>query len=180
MQKLDVDFATFRRVICEQVRLITGCVCIKEEPNQSDAPRPDLPYFGYKITSPGVPMGDANFQDSNGGQDFSYGTQMKMSVSFHCYALDQDEAYNKMMLFQMALNTNPIQESFRRKGLAIWDWGTVADLSALLNTGYQGRTQFDVQFGYAANLISTVGTIDTIDITGHADQNEIDLEIIKP
>ena len=89
-----------------------------------------------------------------------------MSVSFHVYALDKDQAYNYMALWQACLDQFTTQEWLRRAGIAVWLIGNVADLSQLLNTGYEGRTQMDVQFGIASNLTEDLGAIEKVAVTG--------------
>lgn len=178
-----VDFSDIRKTLVAEVAKITGLVCIREEPSTPDAPRPPLPYFGYKITTPGEAKGEAVLQAPDGPYapgstaKFNYGQQMKMIVSFQCYAKDQDDAYSYMVLWQNALNLDNVLEELRRKGLAVWDYGNVADLSALLNTGYEGRSQLDVNFGYASNLGADLGAIEATEITGEVDNNGVNNEL---
>ena len=127
MQQLPVNFSNIRKAIVDAVQKTTGLTCIRSEPSTSDAPRPALPYFSYKITSPGIQHGDANIGYSS-GTEFSYSTQMEMVVSFQCYAVDQDDSYSYLHLWQQSLNTYSTMEKLRQNGLAVWDIGTVADL----------------------------------------------------
>lgn len=170
--KPPVDFGKFRELLVREVTKVTGLVCIRNEPVVPNAPRPELPYFGYKMTSPAIQKGDSNIEFQS-GQEFNYGTQMQMVVSFNCYAKDQDDANSFMHLWQQALNMANIQEDLRKGGLALWDYAKVADLSALLNTGYEGRAQMEVNFGYASNLSANLGTIDIVEIQGTIDPDLI-------
>lgn len=174
--KPPISYALIRKTIVAQITRITGILCIRNEPVVSDAPRPKLPYFAYKITTPGMAMGEASF-DHVSGETFNYGQQFKIVVSVNLYAQDQDQAYDLMFLLQQSLNLQTVMEEFRKAGMAIWDFGNVVDLSILLNTGYEARTQLDVHFGIASNLTDDEGTIDTAQVEGTVD-TEAGTEII--
>lgn len=177
IQKPPVNYADIRKNLVLMVKRMTGLTCIRREPSESDAPRPQLPYMSYKITSPGVARGEADFDYTGTGTLFNYGQQLKMTVSFQLYAKDQDEAYSLMCLFQQSLNKQTVLEQFRVFGLAVWDFGNVADLTALLNTGYEARTQLDVFFGLASNLTDDQGAIESVVIEGTLDSDVIDFKI---
>lgn len=105
-----------------------------------------------------------------------------MSLSFHCYAEEHESAYNFMALWQSALELKGVQEDLRKVGIAVWIIGNVADLSQLLNTGYEARAQMDVQCGLAINLVETLGTVGTVNIDGTIDKGNstLDLEFTVP
>ena len=88
-----------------------------------------------------------------------------MTVSFNCYGESHEEAYNYMQLWNSALDLENIQEDLRRAGIAVWVIGNVADLSQLLNTGYEGRAHMEVTFGIAVNLTSDLGAMESVDVT---------------
>ena len=75
-----------------------------------------------------------------------------------------------MGALQGFLDQVPTQAVLRKAGIAVWLLGAVADVSALLNTGYEGRAQMDVQFGIASNMIGTsaedLGAIEKVTTTG--------------
>lgn len=98
-----------------------------------------------------------------------------MTVSFQCYGNSHEEAYNYMSLWQTSLDLQNIQEILRSAGIAVWTIGTVADLSSLLNTGYEGRANMDCTFGLAFNLESDLGAIETVPVQGTitTDQNKV-------
>lgn len=95
-----------------------------------------------------------------------------MSISFHCYAAQPEDAYNLMATWQAELDEPTTQEVLRRALIAVWTIGGVADLSQLLNTGYEARSQMDVQFGVASNLEKDLGSIEHIEIAGDVDTNQ--------
>lgn len=170
--KFPVDFVLIRKTIANEIQKVTGLIAVREEAIIAEkTERPKLPYFGFKITTPAAKSGDdskQNVLDGNGNPTTKWnsGGVRQMSVSFDCYATSQEEAYNYMGLWQTALDLENIQEDLRRVGIAVWIIGTVADLSQLLNTGYEGRAHMDCQFGIAMNLVSDLGEMDTVTVNG--------------
>lgn len=153
---------------------------ITEEPETQNWPRPTLPYISMKIIVPGARFGDdtiTNVPDSQGNPTtiFNSGGPRMMTVSFHCYGISHEQAYDYMSLWQSSLDLQNIQELLRKSGIAVWTIGTVADLSSLLNTGYEGRAHLDSTFGVAFNLESDLGAIESVPVKGTitTDQNEV-------
>ena len=173
---LPFNFTPFRVALVREVTRVTGLVCIREEPVVPNAPRPPtgLPYFSFKVTTPGTHLGYSSQQYTGTATTFNAGGQRRASVSFHCYAEDQETAYNYMALWQMQLDMTETQERLRNAGIAVWTIGDVADLSQLLNTGYEGRAQLDAQFGIAFNLTQDLGCIETVEVEGTIDVDKTD------
>ncbi len=170
--QLPIDYNAIRASVVAAVKLSTGLTCIVEEPNVQGAPRPALPYFSMKITTPGAKNGDdALYNIPNGsGQgtdNWGRGGNRKMSVSFSCYALIPEDAYSYMALWQASLELEAVQSLLSKATIAVWLIGNVADLSKLLNTGYEGRSQMDVQFGVSSNITQRLDEIDTATVTGN-------------
>jgi len=169
--KLPVDYNLIRKVICNQVQISTGILCVLEEPETAYDRRPTLPYFSFKITTPSVKQGDdskQNVKDAQGNATsiWNSGGQRKMMVDFNCYAHTHEEAFNYMGLWQTTLDLEDIQQNLRDYGIAVWIIGTIADLSKLLNTGYEGRAHLDCSFGIAMNLQSDLGYMDQGTVEG--------------
>lgn len=173
-----VDYVEITTALVREVKRISQIECIIEEPKVTNAPRPcPLPYFSFKLTSPGIKQGDDSKSYVNKGTDklvVNTGGVRKMMVSFHCYAQDERTAYDYMSLWQSCLDQLTTQENLRRAGIAVWIIGNVADLSQLLNTGYEGRSQMDVSFGIAANLEEEFGAITKVGVTGTINEDEQD------
>lgn len=177
-----VDYEAIRILISREITRNTGVEGILEEPETQDAPRPGLPYFSFKFTSPGIKSGDddkRNILDGDGNPTNRWvsGGVRKMAISFHCYAKSHEEAYNYMGLWQAALDSEPVQENLRRGGVAVWVIGNVADLSQLLNTGYEGRSQLDCSFGVASNYVSDLGSMESVEVQGSISSGEDVLDI---
>lgn len=133
--------------------------------------RPSLPYASLKITTPAAKYGDDskdNVKDAKGNltTKWNSGGPRKMTVSFHFYGRSHEEAYNYGSLWQSVLDTWPAQDDLRQSGVAVWDIGNVADLSQLLNTGYEGRAHLESTFGIAANIQTDSGEVQTVNTQG--------------
>lgn len=172
--KIDLDYNAVRAALIQSIQFATGLDqnhTITAEAEAPNEPRPSLPYFSMKITTPGSRYGDdtkQNVLDKDGNQTsvWNSGGPRKMTVSFDCYAKSHEDAYNLMGLWQGSLDEENIQSFLRAAGISVLIIGTVADLSQLLNTGYEGRAHMDCQFGLAMNLTSDLGVIDTSVIQG--------------
>lgn len=180
---LPMDFNLYRKTLANEMQRVTKTPCVLEEPTYQGAPRPtnpgNSPYFSFKITTPGAKSGDDHAIVSSTGTIQGRGGQRKMTVSFHCYAREQEDAYNLMALWQASLELQQTQENLRAGGIAVWLIGDVADLSELLNTGYEGRAHMDVQFGVVSNLVQDLGEIDEFELTGTVDTDQR-IETIGP
>jgi hypothetical protein len=173
---LPIDYNLIRKAIVScmttGLNLQNGQV-IEEMPETQDAPRPKKPYLSYSITTPGAKFGDdghtlTGVQGSGVTEELIYnvGGNRKMSVSFHSYAINKDDAYNLMAFWQALLETIPIKQTLEKAGIAVWLNGGVADMSQLLNTGYEGRAHMDVVFGINSNITEQVDSIIEVQTTG--------------
>lgn len=170
---LPLDYNLFRKAIANELTRISGIVTIMSEPETQRTPRPKKPYYTMKFMSPGVKQGSDSVNRQETSSVVNIGGQRKLTCSFQCYGRSHEEAYNFMVLWQAHLETETTQANLRLAGIALWLNGSVEDLSALLNTGYEGRAGMDVQFGIASNLSEDQGEIDTVIIQGTvtSDQN---------
>lgn len=177
---LPLDYNKVRQAIAREIIKVTGLdpnKVIYLEPEQVNQPRPPKPYFGFKFTSPAQKIGDddkRNVLDANGNPTTQWvsGGVRKLTVSFECFGTSHEEAYNYMGLWQTSLDMENVQADLRTYGLAVWQIGNVADLSALLNTGYEGRAQMDCFFGIAMNLVSDLGSMETVEVKGTINTNQ--------
>ena len=173
----DVRIAFFESI--KKVTLLDQQHIIYEQPETQDVTRPkEKPYMSFFLTVPASKTGDDSKRYVSGNKWNSGGVR-KMTVSFNSYGRSHEEAYNYMCLWQTALDLEDIQEDLRRSGIAVWIIGNVADLSKLLNTGYEGRSHMECTFGIAANLVSDLGSIDTVPVHGKIftqDGQEIDTD----
>lgn len=166
-----INFNLIRKTFANEIQKVTGITAMLEEPEAPNQPRPPRPYFSFKLINPADKSGDDSKQnvldeDGNETSVWNSGGVRKMTVSFHCYARDHEEAYNYMGLWQAALDLENIQSDLRQAGIAVWVIGNVADLTKLLNTGFEGRSHMDCTFGIASNIQSDLGYMDAVRIDG--------------
>lgn len=176
-----VDYNLIRATLADELKRVTQTIPVLEDPTVQGAPRPKLPYFSFKLTTPGAKSGDDS-QYYIDGTIFGRGGNRKMTVSFHCYAQEQETAYNLMALWQGSLELFETQSNLKAAGIAVWLIGNVADLSQLLNTGFEGRSQMDVQFGIASNLSEDLSAIEQVDVQGTVDteSDTVVIDIVAP
>lgn len=141
------------------------------EPETQNVPRPELPYVTFKFTTPSAKNGDDTKSwvlDIHGNPTniVNSGGVRRMTVDFDAYAQSHEDAYNLMAIWQTALDLEDIQAILRASGVAVWIIGGLADLSQLLNTGYEGRAHVTCQFGIAMNLQSDLGEMDSVEVSG--------------
>lgn len=161
-----MDFDALRIALVRQVQMATGVTCLMYEPESQNNPRPCKPYFTMKFLSPAIKQGDDAKTYTGQGNVYNIGGQRKMVVDFNSYGNSHEQAYQFMACWQSALETEGVQGELRAAGIAVWLNGSVLDLSALLNTGYEGRCHMEVSFGAVANVYEDTGEIDTVTISG--------------
>lgn len=184
--KLSVDFNLIRKAFANQIQAVTGLTqnqVILAEGEAPNEPRPCKPYFSFKILNPGMRYGDDCKQYVGNGV-WNSGGPRKMTVAFDCYGESHEEAYNYMCLWQTALDLEDIQAILRSYGIAVAIIGSVADLSVLLNTGYEGRAHMECDFNLAFNVESFIGEIETVPVAGQVDTGNgiqgIGVTVTKP
>lgn len=181
--KFPIDFNNIRVTFAREIKKVTGLTAIYAEPEVQHEPRPKKPYFTFKLTVPAAKSGDDSkdvvYSGSTPTTVVNSGGVRKMTVVFDCYGKSHEEAYNYMGLWQTSLDLENIQEDFRAQGIAVWVIGDVADLSQLLNTGYEGRSHMECTFGIAMNLTSDLGEMDSGLVVGEIDTNQdiIDVDV---
>lgn len=177
-----IDYDALRIAVIREVQKVTGLVCIVNEPETTNAPRPPIPYLAMKIITPGTRYGDDSMFYKS-GTNFGRSGPRRMTISFNSYAKSHEQAYNYMALWQGSLDLKTIQSDLKKAGIAVWVIGNVADLSLLLNTGFEGRAQMDVQFGITSNLTEDLSNIQEANISGVVDvppTQNVDIDVVGP
>lgn len=176
--RFPINYDALRKALVDEVQRITHLLCIVAEPEVPNSPRPPRPYLTLKMISPAIKQGDdsaENVADDMGASTevWNRGGQRKLVVDFNCYGKSHEQAYDYLSLWQSSLDLETVQTNLRKAGIAVWLASNVADLSALLNTGYEGRATLQVEFGIASNLTEDLGSIETINVDGvtTSDQN---------
>ena len=89
-----------------------------------------------------------------------------MVVGWDAYGTSQEQAYGVLAALMAALDTVPVSDVLEMAGLAHHNTDAVADVSALLNTAYEGRAHMDSEFGMMSRLQLDAGRMDSADISG--------------
>lgn len=170
-----IDYDAARRALVQAVALATGLPAgqvVALEPETMGAPRPKVPYVGFLVTAASVKMGfdwSTPVVDDAGsgptGRHLYQGVRM-MSVGFDAYGRSHEDAYAIMAALQASLEYPPVASLLGAAGLAVWDIGSVADISATLATTYEGRSHLDVTFGMTTNTVLDLGRIDGVPVSG--------------
>lgn len=163
--KAPIDFKAIRICLVRALEKAVGLTVIMEEPKVPNAPRPALPYLSLKLTTSSKRLGYDEERRPSDTETNTCGPR-KMVASIQCYSAKDDDPGNYLALLQSKLQQSQMHDALDLGGIAVWTIGDVADLSQLLNTGYEARAQMDVSFGIAANLIEKVGYIETVIVSG--------------
>lgn len=165
-----IDHDAIRIALVAMVGWVTGLDSqhvVMAEPEVSGAPRPCKPYVSLKCTDPSIKYGrDSVMLPGEGETLTTYGGQRGVSFSFNFYGRSHEEANSLAGLLQAALGTAPVYELLRSKGIGVLDPGPVRDLSEMMNTGWEGRSQMDCLFGVASNLRVDLGHIEQAPFAG--------------
>lgn len=169
-----IDYNVIRTTLVSAVMGGTGLSAnnvIMLEPEVPNSPRPNKPYMTIKLVTLAVPFGTDVMEyvpsAAPGDPDaFNYGGPRAMTASFNSYGQTHWQAYNVMALWQSALNQEPTQSALGTAGIAFWKAAAILDLSELLNTGFEGRAQMDVDFGISYNSQVAVDTIGQVTVQG--------------
>ena len=178
--KFPIDFNLVRITLArciQSVTLLSQNNVIMEEPESQNWQRPSKPYFSIKMLGPAAKSGDDD-KRYLGGDVWNSGGVRKMTIEFNCYGQTHEDAYNYMTLWQTALDQENVQEALRQAGIAVWIIGNVADLSQLLNTGFEGRSHLECTFGIAANITSNIGEMDSVVVDGKINTGTEDVNTI--
>jgi hypothetical protein len=184
--KIRIAFARCMQGVLPKLPDVTQPMTVAlAEPETQNTPQPKLPYFTFKFTTPGAKSGDDTKSwvlDNMGNPTtiVNSGGVRKMTIDFDSYAQSHEDAYNFMAIWQTALDLEDIQAILRQTGIAVWIIGNVADLSALLNTGYEGRAHMTCTFGIAMNLQSDLGEMDHVQVSGTVKESPGGSEIAVP
>lgn len=137
--------------------------------NQSQ-PLPPRPCVTMKITDGPRPVGGLvdNLYDASGDR-FTNGQQMEMTVSIQVFGNTQVHrpmAYQLTLDLHSALSKESVRQDLRKAGIAVHGRGEPKNITALEETEYEERAQFDVLLGVAQNVVDDPGTIETVTGSG--------------
>jgi hypothetical protein len=130
---------------------------------------PPRPAIGLKLLT--GPMRVGSFDDVlNAGDDTNcvVGGQRTISVSIQLYG-DQSSTFSLNQLaadLSASLTKATILETLYSKGIAIFDIGDISDISAVEESEFEKRLNFDIVIGVAENVEDQPGFIETVGTIG--------------
>lgn len=104
---------------------------------------------------------------------FNVGGQRVMTISCQVFGTSQIPAGqnpgpNAMQVatdLNASLSRQTVLDGLSGSGIAIWNQGEVSNITAIEETEYEERAQFDMTIGVAENITDDPGTIGTANIT---------------
>ena len=164
-----IDYKNFQNAVYAWVVSQVSQPCIWDKPNQ---PRPKPPYVTLSFITTGVRRGGrGELRDEGSG--FSVNDMISITVSVKSYSQDTNEfqtALSTISTLQISLAKEDVGEALRKKGVAIWDEGSILDISELLESGFEQRASMDVIFGFVnTDPNAGAGQITSVDLEGIVD-----------
>lgn len=114
---------------------------------------------------------------------FIVGMQSEMTVSVQIYGTTDPADKPKVGAAQCShdlnasLLLNQHRIPLRRAGVSVIDRGDVTNITALEETAFEDRYQFDVRFGVARNVIDDVGVIENVNGQGTAGTKTVPIKV---
>ena len=134
---------------------------------QSEA-LPPRPCVTMKITEGPVSTGFGdNVMYRSSDQKFTIGGQRTMSVSIQVFGntmVSSPMAYQTGIDLHASLGKPSVLDVLRFAGISVQHRSGVSNLTALEETEYEERSQFDVVLGVAENVVDDPGYIDHVNI----------------
>jgi hypothetical protein len=138
--------------------------------------QPDLPYAMISITGPrraGAPRGSV-FQSFDGAQvgqevELRVVVEEELGVSVQAYTSAKNGSTSAKALLAAAklqLLLPSVHDALSAAGLALIEAGDTQDVSALLETGFQGRAVLDLRFLVTDEAAERTGYVDRLGIIG--------------
>lgn len=135
--------------------------------NQSE-PLPPRPCVTMKITDGPSRTGYQDNMVYIGGTDgtqYNVGGQRTMKVSFQVYGntkIHRPMAYQLAVDLNSSLSLQTVLDQLRAGGISVLTQGEPLNITALEETEYEERAQFDVMFGLAQNVVDDPGVIEHV------------------
>lgn len=125
-----------------------------------DAPRPARPYVGLNVlVGPGRVGHDALTEVTPGVYDLVGVREMTCSVNV--YGERADAFVDQLMC---SLEKPTVQERLATFGLAMIEQSDPTDLTALIETRWEARSQFDVRFRVTSKTRDNVGYVQSVEL----------------
>jgi len=139
-------------------------VTFAEELTGKDAPRPIGTYITLKIISGPATLGKDELRKNSKGT-FSVCGPRQYTISIQGFRSGSRQALEKLQIcLQNPIEFNNLKES--EADIAIVERGSVTDISALLDAGFERRFLMDVAFYSALEIETDIGNIEKVRVCG--------------
>lgn len=150
--------------------------------SEQDSPRPKRPYGTLRFLTGPVKSGADEERVCDDGSVLTSGPR-QFTLSVNIYG---EESLNLMATLQDSLDLPSCREYFRGHGLSVFEELGVQNLTSLIESEYEDRSQMDIIFNYASNVEDIVdpGIIETVELegthTGGKDPHVEECDVITP
>lgn len=167
-----IDYAATRRALVRAMVRTMGLPSTKilrEQGQGPIQPRPALPFATFKYSRTSIRNGrDALVAVPSAGDTmWNYVGERGIGIEIQTFGRDQDEAYGLAMAFQMGIATEPATDILSAGGLCLWSIGDVTDITALMNTGFEGRAMVECEMWLGVSQLVDLGAMETVDVEGN-------------
>lgn len=134
---------------------------------QQSEPLPGRPCVTMKITDGPRPLGSTESEWVTTDKKLAIGGQRVMTVSIQVFG---NTKIHRPMAYQLAcdlndsLNRETVRQELNAAGIGVQKRGDPVNISALEETEYEERAQFDVVLCVAQNILDEPGTIEHVNI----------------
>lgn len=135
--------------------------------NQSE-PLPPRPCVTMKIISGPRRVGYSDNVQYLSGDRFMVGGQREMTVSIQVFGNTQIHRPIASQLtadLNASLSKQTVLDRLRAAGVAVFNQGEVSNITALEETEFEERAEFDVLLGIAENVVDDPGIIEHANVT---------------
>jgi hypothetical protein len=171
MVKPPIDYAAIRAALVKAMSLGTGLgtgQIIQAQAEQPNAPRPARPYATFQVKRSAIRNGmDAVVPaPAFGPSMYTYIGERGIDYDLTLYGQTHEQAYTLAASLQTSLGTEPINGVLGAVNASVWSVGDVMDLSALLNTGFEGRALLELELWTTSQMVIDLGSIETVNTLG--------------
>ena len=138
---------------------------------EQGSPRPKNPYIGLNVVSGPRSYGDDDMRQNSPGV-YSFEGQRAFTVSVNAYGKDADEI---AALITNGLSKVSAMELLAARSVALLSNTSPKNVSVPLETNFENRTQFDMDFGCVMAITENVGFIEQTGILNNASGDQTDI-----
>ena len=157
-----MSFAVMRSTIVTFLSTSSGVTVIED---QQGAPRPAFPYVSFRFLRPATRVGGIDESTAVTDQHGIAG-ERTTTVSVNVYGIEAGQIAEEIL---NSLDLPENIELFSAAGMAHYGESGANDLSALMETKYEKRIQFDLMLRYAFSKESSLSSIESVQLIGETE-----------